>query len=585
MVSTEWSQTTKRLVLAGLIISLLLALYLFRVLLPPLVIAVMLAYVLKPLVDQLERRAKIPRLAAVILVFAVLLVLISLIPILAVPYLVDRVMRLNLDLQQLSEDVDTFLSRPVIFLNFAFDLQDLVGDVRGAIQSLSRPFATQTVSLLFGVASSLLWTLSILIISFYLVKDAEHFRRFLDHVAPPGYTEELRCLREEINLVWKSFFRGQVVLGLIVGVIVWVTMAIVGLPQAGLMGLLAGLLEVVPTFGPVLATIPALIVALVRGSTYLPLSNFWFAVLVLGLYILIQQVENAYLVPRIMGQRLQLHPVVVFIGMLAGGTVWGALGVLLAAPIIATVRVVLSYIYAKLLNLPPFLPQVEEVRELYPGEVDAVLFDLDGTLVETDDQAVENLARRLRIIRWLLPKRDPSRVARHFLMAWEGPVTRLLRLLDYVGLDDEMLSVVTWLRHARGVHSAAEFRPVDGIGEMMHDLHRRYHLAIVTTRSRREAEAFLRQQGFTDLVQVIVGRDDTRRSKPHPSPIRCAAEQLGVPVERCLMVGDTTADIKAARMARAYAAGVLCGFGTEDELKRAGADLILKTTSELKDWL
>lgn len=585
MVSTEWSQTTKRLVLAGLIVVLLLALYVFRVLLPPLVVAVMLAYVLKPLVDQLERRAGVPRLAAVVLVFAVLLVLVSLIPVLAVPYLIDRVVRLNLDLQQFSEDVDTFLSRPITFLNFVFDLQDLVGDVRGALQGLVRPFATQTVSLLFGVASSLLWILSILVISFYLVKDADRFRRFLDQIAPPGYTEELRRLREEINQVWKSFFRGQVVLGLIVGLVVWVTMAIVGLPQAGLMGLLAGLLEVIPTFGPVLATIPALIVALVRGSTYLPLSNFWFAVLVLGLYVLIQQVENAYLVPRIMGRRLQLHPVVVFIGMLAGGVVWGALGVLLAAPIIATVRVILSYVYAKLLNLPPFLPQAEETRELYPGEIDAILFDLDGTLVETDDQAVENLARRLRIIRWLLPNRDPSGAARRILMAWEGPVSRFFRLLDVIGLDDELLGLADRLRRVRGVHPSAEFRPVDGIGEMMRDLHRRYHLAIVTTRSRREAEAFLRQQGLIDLVQVIAGRDDTWRSKPHPSPVRYAAEQLGVPVDRCLMVGDTTVDIRAARSAGAYAAGVLCGFGTEDELKRAGADLILKTTPELREWL
>jgi predicted PurR-regulated permease PerM/phosphoglycolate phosphatase-like HAD superfamily hydrolase len=585
MVSTEWSRTTKRLVVVGLIIALLLAAYLFRALLPPVAIAMVLAYVLKPLVDLLERRAGLPRLLAVILVFLALLVLIVTIPVTSVPYVVDRVARINLDLQRLSDDLVAFLSQPIVILDVAFSLQDLVGDVRGALQDLLRPFATQTVSLLFNVASSLLWLLSIFVISFYLVKDADRFRDFLDRMAPPGQAEELGRLRDEIGLVWRAFFRGQVLLGVIIGLVVWVAMVAVGLPNAGLMGLVAGVLEVIPTLGPVLATIPALLIALFRGSIYLPLSNFWFAVLVVGIYAIIQQTENAYLVPRIMGRRLQLHAVVVFVGVLAGGLLAGAVGVLLAAPVIATLRVLLSYVYAKLLDLEPFPPVEEEAGELYPGEIDAILFDLDGTLIETDDEAVQSLARRLRAIRWLLVRRDPDRAARQILMACETPATRFLGLLDRVGLDDNLLGLADRLRRVRGVHSPLNFREVDGAGETLRDLSRRYHLAIVTTRSHRDAEAFLAQRELGDAVRVIVGRDDTWRIKPHPSPVRHAADQLDVPVERCLMVGDTTADIRAARAAGARSIGVLCGFGQHEELERAGADLILETTGDLMDWM
>jgi predicted PurR-regulated permease PerM/phosphoglycolate phosphatase-like HAD superfamily hydrolase len=585
MVSTEWSRTTKRLIVIGLVIALLVALYRFRAILPPVVIAVMSAYVLKPFVDRLERRARVPRLLAVLLVFAALLLVLSIIPVTVVPYLVDQTARINLDLQQLRDDLIAFLSQPIIIFNFRFSLQNLLGDVRGALQSLLQPFATQTVTLLFGVASSLLWILSILVISFYLVKDAEQFRHFLDRIAPPGYTEELRHLREEINQVWKAFFRGQVVLGVVIGLVVWITMTIVGLPNAGLMGLLAGLLEVIPTFGPVLSTIPALLLALFRGSTYLPLSNFWFAVLVLGIYVLIQQTENAYLVPRIMGRRLQLHPVVVFIGVLAGGFMAGVLGILLAAPVIASVRVVLSYVYAKLLDEDPFPPALEETKELYPGEIDAILFDLDGTLIETDDEAVEAWTRRLQPLRWFLPRRDPAGAARHMLMACEGPANSLLTFLDRIGLDDDVLNLADRLRRMRGLPNPSDFRPVDGVSEMVHDLSRRYHLAIVTTRCRHDAEAFLAQQELTDLIQIVAGREDTRRIKPHPGPILYAAGRLGVPAERCLVVGDTTVDVEAAQAAGARSAGVLCGFGTEGELERAGAHLILKTTSDLKDWL
>jgi phosphoglycolate phosphatase-like HAD superfamily hydrolase len=95
----------------------------------------------------------------------------------------------------------------------------------------------------------------------------------------------------------------------------------------------------------------------------------------------------------------------------------------------------------------------------------------------------------------------------------------------------------------------------------------------------------VQQQDLGDLFQVIVGREDTWRIKPNPSPIQHAAEQLGVPVERCLMVGDTTVDILAARAAGAWAIGVLCGFGQEGELKRTGASLVLKSTSELGSWM
>lgn len=585
MVSTQWSRTTKRLVIVGLIIVLLLLLYVFRQVVPPVAIALVLAYLLKPFADWVQKRLKVPRTLAVLLVFLVLLILFSIIPVTIVPWAVDRITRLNLDLQQLLDDLVAFLSEPFYFFGYRFNLEDLVGDVQSAIQDLLRPFASQTVNLLFDVASSVLWVVSIFIISFYTVKDADKMRNFLDRIAPPGYTDELAHLREDINHVWKAFFRGQVVLGIIVGLVVWISMSILGLPNAGLMGLVAGLLEVIPTFGPVLATIPALLIAFFLGSTYLPLSNFWFTLLVLGTYIIIQQVENGYLVPRIMGRRMQLHPLAIFIGVLAGGMVAGVLGVLLAAPVMGTLRVLFRYVYAKILDQDPYPPEAGQEGEVYPGEIDAIFFDLDGTLIETDDDAVETLARRLGPLQRLLPGRDPVRAARNILMTFEGPANSFLTLLDRVGLDDNLFDLGDRLGRMRGLYTPINFQPVDGVGEMLQELSHRYHLCIVTTRSRVHAESFVAQQGLVDLIEVVTGREDTWRIKPHPSPITHTAELLDVPVERCLMVGDTTVDIWAARAAGARSVGVLCGFGGEDELERAGADMIIKGTSELKDWL
>ncbi len=128
----------------------------------------------------------------------------------------------------------------------------------------------------------------------------------------------------------------------------------IGLPNAPALGLLAGVLEFIPNVGPILAAVPAILIALFQGSYWLPLSNFWFAVLVAGLYVLIQQVEANLLIPRIMGRSLNLHPLVVLVAVILGGSLAGILGVLIAAPTVATLRVLGEYIYRRLTDQEPF---------------------------------------------------------------------------------------------------------------------------------------------------------------------------------------------------------------------------------------
>jgi phosphoglycolate phosphatase-like HAD superfamily hydrolase len=372
----------------------------------------------------------------------------------------------------------------------------------------------------------------------------------------------------------------------VVGVAVAIGTSIVGLPNAGLMGLLAGVLEAIPNFGPILAAVPALLTALLRGSSWIAVSHLGFAVIVAGVYVVIQQLENNILVPRIMGGRLRLHPVVVMIGLLSGGILFGVVGVFLAAPVTGTLAVLLRYLHAKLLGLDPFPEPVRPtVDDFRPGKIEAILFDLDGTLVETDDDAVAALARRLRPLRRILPKRDPQLAARSLVMSFDRPATRLLALLHYAHLDDNAAGLADRLYRLRGVRSVSAFRPVEGVVEMLRGLARTYRLAIVTNRSHREAEAFLSQQGLADLFGVVTGREDTWHMKPHPAPVAQTAKRLGVSLDRCLMVGDTASDIVSARRAGARAVGVLCGFGTRPMLEEAGADLVFDSTAALVELL
>lgn len=211
-------------------------------------------------------------------------------------------------------------------------------------------------------------------------------------------------------------------------------------------------------------------------------------------------------------------------------------------------------------------------------QIQAIFFDLDGTLIDTDDAAVTRLEQRLRPFL----RRHSPRTARWLLMKAETPGNMLITLLDWLHLDEPLMGFTDRLRRRRGVYPAHEFRLIPGVAEMLISLAERYPLALVTTRSRYHIKQFLTQfPHLKPLFATTIGLQDTHRLKPHPAPVLLAAQRLGVPVANSLMVGDTTVDVKAARRAGAWSIGVLCGFGEKTELEAAGAHLILNSTADM----
>ncbi len=212
--------------------------------------------------------------------------------------------------------------------------------------------------------------------------------------------------------------------------------------------------------------------------------------------------------------------------------------------------------------------------------IHALCFDVDGTLSDTDDMYVQKALRFFP--RFLF--HNPHRAARHFVMWVESPGNALIGLPDIVGLDDELLGLWEWLNRHRP-RPMKHFMMVPGVKEMLERLHGVYPMAVVSARDDKSTCAFLDQFELTGYFEEIVTAITAEHTKPYPDPILYAAEKMGVAPEGCLMVGDTTVDIRAGKAAGAQTVGVLCGFGEEGELKRRGADLILKTTSELADVL
>lgn len=587
----RWSPQVKTFVVAVLLVGLAIALYVFRVLIPALAVAALVAYVLRLPVNYLQRRTGAARGLLTLFTFAAFLLLLALAPILFTPRLIGAFKEFQLNLADATDTIQVLAERPITLApGLTLTPIDALGPLLEGLRSLITPAASGLFTVAGRLASALLWGIFVLVVAFWLVKDYPLMGRYLRSQLPPTYQEELVQLGRELARTWDAFLRGQFTLALVVGTILSVALWILGVPGAIGLGLFSGLMEFIPSLGPLLAWSIAVTLALLQGSSWLPLPNFIFALIVTGLYILVFQLDSVFLIPRIVGHRVRLHPVVVFVGLIAGAMFAGIIGVLLATPTVASLRVVLRYVYYKLLDEPPFPP---EEPLLAPGKgwsspqqaarVRAILFDLDGTLFETDDAVVEVLTQVLRVPARLLDI-DGRRLARRIVMALEGMVNGLVTLLDILHLDRPAFWLATrsdLLLHSRPRRAA--YRLTTNAHALLADLQARYRLGVVTTRSRHEAQTMLRAGNLQGFFDVVVTRDDVRRLKPHPAPVHHAARALGVPAHQILLVGDTPVDVRAAHAAGALAAAVLSGFGELEELQEA--DIILEKPAELWRWV
>lgn len=212
------------------------------------------------------------------------------------------------------------------------------------------------------------------------------------------------------------------------------------------------------------------------------------------------------------------------------------------------------------------------------ARIKALCFDVDGTLSDTDDLYAQKIVDILP--RFLFP--DPMHTARRIVMWVESPGNALLGFADTIGIDDEMTALIDWMNRHRQ-HTLKKFLLVPGVDEMLARMQGRYPMAIVSARDEKSTLRFLTQFDLCKYFDTIVTGLSAPHTKPYPDPILLAAQKMGVQPRECLMIGDTTVDMRAGKAAGAQTLGVLCGFGEEAELRQLGADFILKSTSDLPE--
>jgi predicted PurR-regulated permease PerM len=415
---TQWKRESKILVTVIALLAIAALAYLSRDVIPLIALAAVIAYIFQPIVGWLERR-RVPRGLGAALGLLLLVVILALLPVLLTPAIVsgvrsiiDVLVRLpdlfqqwvaaiaqnqptisvagfTLDLAATVEELQTSAEQAIGQFQLP-NLSDLVEYITTGLRTAGGIVET-AVGIASGVVSAAFSTFLLAVLIFFLTKDGWQLGAWVKGLVLPQFHPEIEELGRRLDIVWKSFFRGQILLSLVVGFIVFIATSLLGLPGALVLGLLAGVLEVIPNLGPVLALIPAVLVALVQGSNFLPVSNVVFALIVVGVYVLIQQIENNFLVPRIMGQSLKLHPLFVLVGVVVGTSFAGVLGAFLAAPVLASLKVLGLYAHAKIVDQDPLVQPPVTVA------------------VEAEAKPRESLWRRLR--RWLDQRRNPAPAA------------------------------------------------------------------------------------------------------------------------------------------------------------------------------
>ena len=199
--------------------------------------------------------------------------------------------------------------------------------------------------------------------AYFFTLDQPIFGDLWKRTALPGFQYDWTRLQAALDRIWAAFLRGQIVLGLVIAVVVTIGLSILGVRNALVLGLVSGLLEFLPIVGPVVAGAIAALVAFFQGSNWWGLDPLVFTLVVIAFFIVIQQLENNLLVPRILGNALSMHPVVILVAAVIGATLAGVLGILLSAPTMATLILLGRYVYRKVFDLPPWDPPIDGIPE------------------------------------------------------------------------------------------------------------------------------------------------------------------------------------------------------------------------------
>jgi predicted PurR-regulated permease PerM len=328
-LSVEISPKTIFTVLTTIIV--LLVLWKIRGIILPLVISVVLMSGFSPLVDWFEKRG-INKVVAVAFTYILAISALGLILFTILPPLIIQTREFFQNLPFYINTVsENFNNSNVVEINSENVVQILSDRVETVL--------SEALNLILNVFTGFITFVTVAVFTFYLLLEKDRIKGNIYRLFPHLPKERVTNVVHKIDEKLGAWVRGQFVLMVIIGISTWIGLSLLRIEFALPLAVLAGLLEVVAIIGPIVAAVPAIIIALVQFGSPIP------ALGVAALYILVQQLENNLIVPKLMEKAVGVHPLAVILALLIGGSLFGIIGAVLAVPVAATAQVIIEDIH------------------------------------------------------------------------------------------------------------------------------------------------------------------------------------------------------------------------------------------------
>ncbi len=363
--SPNWENTTKLVVGLTLVAITAGLLIRFKDVLGPLLLAFVLAYIFHPVAVQIKKWLKLSWRLTVILLYVVMIVVLLAVMAWGGFTLVDYVQNLVDFLQRAVQNVPTFfenLSTYQIKIGpFVYDLstlnlglKDLANQALSMVQPVFSQMGTFLGSLASGAATMIGWGFFVILVSYFILSESDGSESNLIQLHIPGYQSDVRRMGEELSRIWNAFLRGQFILILLTAAIYTVFLGVMGVRFFVALAILAGMARFVPYVGPAITWTVYFLVSFFQVFKPFGLSPLLYSLLVVGIALLIDNFIDSFITPKMMANALRVHPAAVLVAALVGASLLGLVGVLLAAPTLATCQLVLNYVTRKLFDLEPW---------------------------------------------------------------------------------------------------------------------------------------------------------------------------------------------------------------------------------------
>jgi predicted PurR-regulated permease PerM len=375
--SPKWSSTTKLIIGLTIVGILAILIYQLRNIIGPLILSFILAYLLHPVAIRFNKKLKIPWRIAVGIVFIILVVVMAGVFALAgfaivqqIQSLITTISRFISELPQLITNLSTHVySLGPFQLDLSrFDLTSVTNQVLSSVQAVLGQVGGLVGTVATGTITTLGHVFFILLIAYFLLAEGGLVRENILHFDIPGHDKDISRLGRELTRIWDAYLRSQLVIIILVIITYYLLMTVLGMRFTLGIALMAGIARLVPYLGPFIVWTTTALLAYFQPSNYFGLQPWAYALLVVGLAVLLDQVFDQYVQPRFMGRSLGVHPAAILVAAIVAFQLLGIIGLVLAAPVLATTTLLFRYALRKLFDLDPWPEPEHEFRYQLPQD-------------------------------------------------------------------------------------------------------------------------------------------------------------------------------------------------------------------------